>query len=276
MLAYLKNVVFLAGFLTQKIALSQRASCSDIYSDAYCSSQSFGFFDYVGISIVAIPLLGALYKSQTFRNNVFGYAALVIGLGMIGVIFGTTIGVIAAFIGIAIIYSKGSKVEGEQPNESVSLRNNYQASNKESERKCETFKSEPPLTKNIEFLQTEIATEKHKPPYIPPKAKEKSWYLASDGIYDKWNLNNFIPKKDYWVVKKPEDGYKIKSKLFYFPDSGVVVPSFLKKNEVEIPLLDEDKAVTTCPNCNLKCKITALRSIEINCPKCKACWTQRF
>ena len=98
------------------------------------------------------------------------------------------------------------------------------------------------------------------------------WYRAQAGIGDK-KSDIFIADGDFTKTDLPRPGYQIhfkKSKLY-----DLRAPFFVSTQQVETPLVQQDKIVSSCPSCGQKCRGKLFSFIEIKCPKCSTVWQQK-
>lgn len=99
-----------------------------------------------------------------------------------------------------------------------------------------------------------------------PKATHGSgyrFYRTKNGVGDKTTgtVNVFgVLKRDTFPVA----GY-------WSPDFG-----FVADEKIETPVLSNGKAISSCPTCGVKCRVSAVPTADITCPSCKTTWRQRF
>jgi hypothetical protein len=89
------------------------------------------------------------------------------------------------------------------------------------------------------------------------------FYRTKNGVGDKTTGTVNV----FGVLKRsvfPVPGY-------WSPDFG-----FVSDDEIEIPVLEGGKAISSCPQCGLKCRGNAVAVAEITCPSCRTVWKQRF
>lgn len=102
----------------------------------------------------------------------------------------------------------------------------------------------------------------HQSEKIPEKKYFLRWYKTSDGIGDK-KTDTFFSYYRLLRDMVPHSGYT----------TGNL---FIKDSEIEVPSVEGDKAVVTCPDCGKKCRVNNIRKLEISCPNCLSTWTQRL
>lgn len=137
------------------------------------------------------------------------------------------------------------------------------------------------------FVPPEVKGPKVEIPYVAPTrpliTSAPTYQKSTNPIYKK------IPEKKYflkWYKTKDGIGDK-KTDAFFsfnrllrdmFPSPGYTTEGdlFIKDSDIETPFVDGDKAVVTCPDCGMKCKVSRIRKLQISCPSCFSTWTQRL
>ena len=97
------------------------------------------------------------------------------------------------------------------------------------------------------------------------------WYTSSHGVGDKL-FAILIQPQDATRTDLPRPGYHIHFKKTWAFD--LRAPLFLPLAEVEEPLIQNNKIITSCPRCAQKCRGTAFDHLEITCPACQQHWKQ--
>jgi len=97
------------------------------------------------------------------------------------------------------------------------------------------------------------------------------WYTSSHGVGDKL-FAILIQPQDATRTDLPRPGYHIHFKKSWAFD--LRAPLFLPLAEVEEPLIQNNKIITSCPRCAQKCRGTAFDHLEITCPACQQHWKQ--
>jgi hypothetical protein len=117
--------------------------------------------------------------------------------------------------------------------------------------------------------QPSAATPTYKRPIIPivKKIPDKKyflrWYKTNDGIGDK--------KTDTFFSY-----YRLLRDMFPYPGYTTEDSLFIKDSDIEVPSVEGDKAVVTCPDCGKKCRVNNIRKLQISCRNCLSTWTQRL
>jgi hypothetical protein len=89
----------------------------------------------------------------------------------------------------------------------------------------------------------------------------KPYYRTSKGIGDK-RSNKFSTFHILMRDMVPTPGY-----------SGGDF-SFVRDSEIESPVRDGSKVIVSCPDCGIKCRLSAVSRAVITCPDCYCQWEQ--
>jgi len=108
--------------------------------------------------------------------------------------------------------------------------------------------------------------------FISP-SYSSAWYQTDDGIGDKLS-NIFIKSGDLSKVGLPLPGYQITFGQTYQYD--LRAPHFISAEQIEKPIIQDNKVIITCPKCKQRCRGTKFEHIEMTCPKCSQKWAQHI
>ncbi|MBT8540138.1 hypothetical protein G6722_02135 [Polynucleobacter paneuropaeus] len=281
----MKIVVFALAILIQEVAISQRASCSDIHGDEFCSSQSFSFFDSIEVFIVLTILSISLYKFKELRNSVFSLLAMVVGLGMISNILGTTAGIIAALISMAIIYKKSNK-------EKI-IKDDFESPKEISELNSKLNTLQSKENKNLQnernLFSEKFGYQAAQKAELKVQPINARWYITNQGIGDKLN-SRFIPIRFIKKESLPKSGYRINDRFLESNFSKFIdISEFLADTEVSQTTQKGDLFKSSCPNCGEETETKAekiifpfldweqnVKGLAITCPTCSQKWYEGF
>lgn len=99
-----------------------------------------------------------------------------------------------------------------------------------------------------------------------------AWYKSVGGLGDKLSTA-YVQDGDYTRTDLPKPGYQV-----HFKKSGMYdlrIPMFLEPAEVEVPVIQQNKVIVSCPKCQQKCRGPLFAHIEVSCPTCQQKWSQR-
>lgn len=99
-----------------------------------------------------------------------------------------------------------------------------------------------------------------------------AWYKSAGGLGDKLSTAH-VQDGDYTRTDLPKPGYQV-----HFKKTGMYdlrVPMFLDMAEVEVPVIQQNKVIVSCPKCGQKCRGPLFAHIEVSCPTCQQKWSQR-
>lgn len=102
--------------------------------------------------------------------------------------------------------------------------------------------------------------------------RSKSWYRSASGVGDKLS-DAYVQDGDFTRTDLPRPGYQV-----HFKKSGMYdlrIPMFLEPAEVEVPVIQQNKVIVSCPKCQQKCRGPLFAHIEVSCPICQQKWSQR-
>lgn len=129
------------------------------------------------------------------------------------------------------------------------------------------------LAQNIGVLESpeqEITQDAEVMNLLAPTHSNR-WYTSSHGIGDKL-FGICIHPQDATRADLPRPGYQIHFKKTAHLD--LRAPLFVPLNDVEEPVMQNNKIITSCPRCSQKCRGTVFDHIEITCPVCQQHWKQ--
>jgi hypothetical protein len=100
-----------------------------------------------------------------------------------------------------------------------------------------------------------------------------AWYQSEHGIGDKIS-GIYIVTEDLSKVELPLPGYQITFAHSYQYD--LRAPTFITRDKIEKPVIQNDKVIVSCPYCKQKCRGQLFSHLEMTCPKCAGKWAQRI
>jgi len=100
-----------------------------------------------------------------------------------------------------------------------------------------------------------------------------AWYQTENGIGDKMS-SIFICTGDLSKVGLPLPGYQITFGETHQYD--LRAPHFISAEQIEKPVIQDNKVIISCPKCTQRCRGAKLAHIEMTCPKCSQKWSQRI
>jgi hypothetical protein len=129
------------------------------------------------------------------------------------------------------------------------------------------------LTQNIGVLVNpdQAITQDTEVMNLLASTHSNRWYTSSHGIGDKL-FAILIDPQDATRTDLPRPGYQIHFKKTSAFD--LRAPLFVPLTDVEEPVVQNNKIITSCPRCAQKCRGTMFDHIEITCPVCHQHWKQ--
>jgi hypothetical protein len=98
-----------------------------------------------------------------------------------------------------------------------------------------------------------------------------AWYKTATGLGDKLHPL-WVIDADITTTSLPRPGFQLhfrSTKQF-----DLRVPAFIEINQVESPVIRNEKVIVSCPQCGQKCRGNLFKQIEVACPNCKTHWMQ--